>query len=69
VSRAPRNGRPLVDTLIAPDEAFWRKVQAAQIDEFGRELTEQELVEALKDDSHVITKLSKDRHDLKTIAT
>lgn len=60
---------PLVDTMMAPDEAFWRKVQAAQNEEFGRELTEQELVEALKNDDHVLTKLSKDRHELKTIAT
>jgi len=60
---------PLVDTMMAPDEAFWRKFHAVQMDEFGRELTEAELVEALKDDNHVIAKLCKDRHDLATITT
>lgn len=58
---------PLVDTYMAPDEAFWQKIRDAQMEEFGRELTPMEIVEALKDDNHILTKLCKDRHDLKLI--
>jgi len=53
----------LVDMAISPDEAFWAKVKQAQLEAFGRELTEIELVEALKDGDHILTKLSRDRHD------
>lgn len=58
---------PLVDTYIAPDEAFWKKIHDAQMEAFGRDLTPEEIVEALKDDNHILTKLCKDRHDLKSI--
>jgi len=57
---------PLADAAITPDEVFWRKVHDAQMETFGRELTEAELVEALKDDTHILTKLCKDRYDLAT---
>lgn len=60
---------PLADTMIAPDEVFWRRFHEVQLEEFGRELTDAELVEALKNDDHVITKLCKDRHDSTTITT
>jgi len=60
---------PLADVAISPDEAFWKKVQAVQQEEFGRELTEAELIEALKNDDHVLTKLCKDRYDLASIKT
>lgn len=53
---------PLADTAIAPDEIFWQKVHEAQMENFGRELTTEELVEALKDDNHILTKLTKDRY-------
>jgi len=59
---------PLVDHALAPDEVFWKKVREAQLEAFGRELTDVELVEALKDDNHILTKLSKDRHDFKKLA-
>lgn len=58
---------PLVDYAMSPDEAFWTKVHDAQMEAFGRDLTAEEIVEALKDDNHVLTKLCKDRHDLKLI--
>ena len=58
---------PLADTALSPDEAFWKKVHEAQIEAFGRDLTPEEIVEALEDDSHILTKLCKDRHDLKLI--
>lgn len=54
---------PLADYAIAPDEAFWMKVREAQIEDYGRELTGVELVEILKDDTHRITRLCKDRQD------
>jgi hypothetical protein len=60
---------PLTNTAIAPDEAFWKKVREVQFDEFGRELSTAEIVEALKDDNHVLTKLCKDRYDTKLITT
>lgn len=57
---------PLADYAIAPDELFWQKVRDAQLENFGRELTESEMAEALKDDTHILTKLAKDRYDVKT---
>lgn len=54
---------------VSPDEAFWVKVHQVQMDEFGRELTEPELIEALKSDDHILTKLCKDRYDLASIKT
>ncbi len=53
---------PLADTAIAPDEAFWQKLHEVQLEEFGRELTSAEIVEALKDDANVLSKLCKDRY-------
>jgi hypothetical protein len=58
---------PLVDTQICPDEAFWQKVREAQMEEFGRELNAEEIAKALADETHVLTKLCKDRHDLKSL--
>lgn len=59
---------PLVDYALAPDEAFWQKVKAAQIEAFGRELTDIEIVEALKDENHILSKLAKERHEFKKLA-
>jgi hypothetical protein len=59
---------PLANMAISPDEAFWRKVRTAQIEEFGRELTPEEIVEALKDGEHILSKLARDRHDLTTFS-
>lgn len=47
--------------MITPDELFWSKLHAAQTEEFGRDLTEPELIEALKDNTSVIAQLAKDR--------
>lgn len=60
---------PLVGMALSPDEAFWKKVRDAQLENFGRLLTNVELVEALKDDNHVLTKLCKDRHDFKKLTS
>ncbi|HWW84183.1 MAG TPA: hypothetical protein VNZ26_11300 [Vicinamibacterales bacterium] len=60
---------PLAGMALSPDEAFWQKIREAQIENFGRELSNVELVEALKDDEHVLTKLCKDRHDFKKLTS
>ncbi|HVI10218.1 MAG TPA: hypothetical protein VND65_18150 [Candidatus Binatia bacterium] len=52
---------PLVDTMMAPDEVFWRKVREAQLEAFGRELTQPEIIAALQDENHILSKLAKER--------
>jgi hypothetical protein len=52
---------PLTDTYMEPDAVFWQKVKDAQLEKYGRELSPHELVEVLKDDSNLISKLCKDR--------
>lgn len=51
----------LAGTGVTPDEVFWAKVKQAQLEKFGRELTAPEIIEALKDENHIIYKLSKER--------
>jgi hypothetical protein len=43
------------------DEIFWQKVKEAQLEEDGRDLTAQEVVEALKDNTHYMAKLATER--------
>ena len=52
---------PLPGTFMTPDETFWKRVHEAQIENCGRELSAPELIEALKDENHFLTKLAKDR--------
>lgn len=54
---------PLVDTRLAPDEVFWEKIQQAQLEAFGRQLTAPEIIEALKDETHILAKLARERGD------
>jgi hypothetical protein len=58
---------PLANTCLAPDEVFWQKVHQAQLDNYGRALSDLELVEALKDHDHLLSKLAKDRDDFKKL--
>lgn len=51
----------LAGTMSTPDEVFWEKVKQAQLETYGRELTELEVVEAVKDDANPLAKLAKDR--------
>lgn len=44
-----------------PDEIFWGKLRAAQMEKYGRMLTDFELVEALKDEHSMISKLARER--------
>lgn len=53
---------PLAGTYMIPDEVFWAKVKAAQLEAFGRELTVPEIIEALKDEHHVLSKLARERN-------
>lgn len=46
---------------VEPDVVFWEKVKQAQLEEFGRELSGPEIVEALKDENHILAKLARDR--------
>lgn len=59
---------PIANTGISPDEAFWQKVHAAQVEHFGRELTPEEIAEYLKDENNPLAKLAKDRNDLITFS-
>jgi hypothetical protein len=53
--------------MRVPDEVFWDKVKNEQLEKYGRELTENELVEILKDDNNSLTKLCKDRKDFNQV--
>lgn len=48
-------------TYLEPDAIFWMKVKQEQIERYGRELSPPEMVEALKDATHPMSKLAKDR--------
>ena len=52
---------PLTDTYLVPDYVFWENVKKEQLERYGRELTGPEVVEALKDDNHFLSKMAKDR--------
>lgn len=46
---------------MEPDEVFRKKVADAMIEKYGRMLEIPEIVEALKDESHILTKLTRER--------
>ncbi len=46
--------------MAVSNEIFWEKLKAEQMELYGRQLTNQELDEALKDEHNILTKLSKD---------
>lgn len=52
----------LADTMLMPDEVFWERVKQTQLEAYGRELTADEVLEALKNPNHPLTKLAKDRY-------
>jgi hypothetical protein len=52
---------PLAGTYLEPDVVFWQKVHEAQFEKYGRILTPEETVEALKHEQHLLSKLAKDR--------
>ena len=54
---------PLIGHYKTPNEMFWEEVKAVQLEQFGRELTAEEQVEALKDSTHPLAKLVSKRED------
>ena len=52
---------PIDGTYVEPDIVFWEKVRQAQLEEYGRELTNDEIIEALKDGNHMLSKLCRER--------
>lgn len=50
---------------VEPDVVFWEKVRRAQIEEYGHELTYEETVKELDDESSILAKLAKDRPKLR----
>lgn len=55
----------IAGVTMVPDEVFWQKAKEAQIEKFGRVLTPEETAEALKDEHHILTKLTRERFDWK----
>jgi hypothetical protein len=55
----------LAHTYLMPDEVFWAKVNAEQLDRYARLLGPAELLQALEDDAHPLAKLAKEQfaHD------
>jgi hypothetical protein len=47
----------LAGTMTMPDEVFWQKVT----DAYGRELTEEERIKELDDESSLLSKLTKEK--------
>lgn len=47
--------------MATPDEVFWAKVKAAQIEKYGRELTPGEVARELDDETSILTQLSKEK--------
>lgn len=46
---------------IEPDAVFFEKVKQEQLERYGRELTAEEVLEALKDEHHPLSLLAKER--------
>lgn len=51
----------LAGTYLMPDEVFFAAVRNAQLETYGRDLAEHEIIEALKDEHNPLTKLARDR--------
>jgi hypothetical protein len=54
----------LTGYYIEPNVIFWEKVRRAQIEKYGHELTESEVLKELDNESSIISKLAKDRAKL-----
>jgi hypothetical protein len=52
---------PIEGTYVTPDEVFWKEVQGAQLEKYGRLLNPDEIAVELSDSSSVISKLQKER--------
>jgi hypothetical protein len=52
---------PLTGCYMEPDAVFWKKVNDAMIEKYGRVLEVPEIIEALKDENHMLSKLARER--------
>lgn len=52
---------PITGYYMEPDEVFRVKVANAMMEKYGRMLEIPEIIEALKDESHILTKLARER--------
>lgn len=52
---------PIAGLYMEPDSVFWKKVNDAMLEKYGRILEPFEIVEALKDEHHILTKLTRER--------
>ena len=52
---------PIQGTFVVSDEVYWQHCKNVMLEEYGRELTGNEVIEALKDPTHILSKLAKDR--------
>lgn len=49
------------ETYAMPDEVFWQKVRDAQVEQFGRVLTPEELAKELDDGDSLLSKLAREK--------
>jgi hypothetical protein len=48
---------PMVDHMVVPQEKFWEVARQEQLERYGREMTEVEILDALKDPNHWVHSL------------
>lgn len=51
---------PIVGTYAVPDEVWWERVRQAQLESYGRELTQSEIITELADVNSALSKLVRD---------
>ena len=54
----------LTNTMVIPDEVFWREVEVAQREKYGRSLTSEETVASLADSESLESRLARSRADM-----
>lgn len=50
---------PLVDHMIVPQERFWEVARQEQLEKLGRQMTANEIIEAMRDPNHWLWKLAR----------
>jgi len=51
---------PMVGVSLIPDEVVWEQIREAQLEDYGRLLTPQEVAESLSDGNSILSKLARD---------
>lgn len=57
---AEKYGSEHLGAYVEPDVVFWQRVKQEQLDQYGRELTQQELESAVQDEANPLSLLVKD---------